>query len=139
MVLIKKHRKYEPLFLVFLMLFIGHTYSFAQSEKALAKIDSTRREMYKLVQKNELASIANLYTNEARVDGFDTQLQGISEIKKYWSSIIGKGVDWTWEIFSTTGDDDFIFQTGISHLTLSYNKRNTTYSSLFSVIWKKQS
>lgn len=139
MVLNKKHRKYEPLLLVFLMLFIGHTYSFAQSEKALAKIDSTRREMYKLIQKNELASIANLYTNDASVDGFDTKLQGISEIKKYWSSIIGKGVDWTWEIFSTTGDEDFLFQTGISHLTLSYNKRNTTYSSLFSVIWQKQS
>lgn len=126
-------------FYLFLALFIGQSLCYAQSEKTLSKIDSNRREMYQLIQKNELASIANFYSNDARIDGYAAKLNGISEIKKYWNTIRGKGTDWTWEIFSNNGDDDFVYQTGISHLTLAYNNVNTTYSSLFSVIWQKQS
>ncbi|MBN8696216.1 MAG: alpha/beta hydrolase [Bacteroidetes bacterium] len=94
--------------------------------------------MYKLIQKNELESISKFYDEGATVNGYDAQLNGINSIKEYWKNVRGKGVDWTWEIFSNSGDEDFLFQTGISHLTLSYNKKHTTYSSLFSVIWKKQ-
>jgi len=126
-------------FLFSIALLLGHNLCEAQSQQALAKVDSNRREMYQLIQKNDVASIAQFYADDAIVDGFDAKLQGITAIKEYWRNVRGKGVDWTWEMFSNSGDDNFIFQTGISHLTLSYNGKNTTYSSLFSVIWKKQS
>jgi dienelactone hydrolase/ketosteroid isomerase-like protein len=126
-------------FLICIALMFGHNCCQAQSLQVLSKIDSNRREMYEYVQKNDLASIAQFYADDASVDGFDAKLQGITAIKEYWRNVRGKGVDWTWEIFSNSGDDSFLFQTGISHLTLSYNSKNTTYSSLFSVIWKKQS
>lgn len=126
-------------FLFCIALIFGHNCCQAQSQHVLSKIDSNRREMYEFVQKNDLASIAQFYSDDAIVDGFDAKLQGSTAIKEYWRNVRGKGVDWTWEIFSNSGDDSFLFQTGISHLTLSYNGKNTTYSSLFSVIWKKQS
>jgi len=110
---------------------------FSKIEKAILKIDSNRTEMYKLIQKNELAFISKFYAEDVTVNGFDAKLNGINSIKEYWKNVKGKGVDWTWEIFNNSGDEDFLFQTGISHLTLSYNKNNTTYSSLFSVFWKK--
>lgn len=125
-------------FFFILLLFTNLSISFAQSDASISKIDHNRSAMYKLIQNNQLASIANFYTQDARVDGYDAKLQGGNAIKEYWSQIRGKGVDWTWEIFNNSGDDNYLFQTGISHLTLGYNNNNTTYSSLFSVIWQKQ-
>jgi len=124
---------------IILILFVAKNLCFSQLEKAISKVDSMRTEMYKLIQKNELPSISKFYAEGATVNGFDAKLNGINSIKEYWKNVKGKGVDWTWEIFNNSGDEDFLFQTGISHLTLSYNNKNTTYSSLFSVIWEKQS
>lgn len=125
-------------YLVFIFCML-HKMCFSQIEMAIVKIDSNRTEMYKLIQRNELASISEFYAKDATVNGFDAKLNGINSIKEYWKNVRGKGVDWTWEIFNSSGSEDFLFQTGISHLTLSYNDKNTTYSSLFSVIWEKQS
>jgi dienelactone hydrolase/ketosteroid isomerase-like protein len=128
-------KKYcSPLFIIL----ISITSVLAQSAIAISKIDSNRREMYKYIQKNDVASIANFYAPDASIDGFDAKLQGLAPIKDYWRNVRGKGIDWSWEIFNTSGDNDFVFQTGISHLTLAYNDKNITYSSFFSVIWQKQ-
>lgn len=110
----------------------------AQIDINISRIDSNRRVMCNLVKQNKLALIADFYTDDAKVDGFDAKLDGISSIKNYWHNIKGKGFDWSWEIFNSSGNEEVIYQTGISHLTLSYGNKNTIYSSLFSVIWKKQ-
>jgi len=110
----------------------------SQTKQQIAKIENTRNEMYKLVKNNKLSEIANYYTDDAAVDGYDIKLNGINEIKNYWRNLRGKGVDWKWETYSYSGNQNYIYQTGVSYLTLGYGLKVITYSSLFSVAWEKQ-
>lgn len=109
-----------------------------QSEISINEIDSCRFEMYRCAHENRLKDVADFYSKDAVVNGFDVKLNGMNEIRNYWKEIKGKGVDWSWEIQSTIGTDNLIFQSGISHLTLNYGKVNKTYSSFFTVKWEKQ-
>lgn len=123
----------------FLIVLLLHVCLYSSNIKPINdQIEANRKQMCRLVKENKLDSIANFYANEAHVDGSDANLDGISSIKAYWSKINGRGVDWTWEVFSSKGSDSIVLQTGISHLTLAYGKKNVTYSSLFSVVWKKE-
>ena len=110
----------------------------AQSAAAIAKIDSLRTEMWRLAEANKLAEIAEFYAEDARIDGFDVHLSGLDDIRKYWRNLSGRGVDWIWEIDAYGGNDLFVIQTGISHLTLAYGADHITYSSAFSVVWRRQ-
>lgn len=123
---------------IIFILLLFNKLSWSQSQDVLCKINAIRQEMYKLVSQNKLDKIADFYAPHAVVDGYDAKLDGIDEIKNYWQNIRGTGVDWSWEISNISGNESVIFQTGTSHLTLSYGAYQTTYSSLFSVIWEKQ-
>ena len=91
-----------------------------------------------IVSSAKLAKIAEFYAEDARVDGFDVQLSGLDDIRKYWRNLKGRGVDWIWEIDAYGGNDLFVIQTGLSHLTLAYGADHITYSSAFSVVWRRQ-
>lgn len=110
----------------------------AQSSQAIEKIDRNRRLMYECISRNQLGSIADFYTTDAIVNGDDVNINGIDAIRDYWKGIKGKGFDWNWEIINYSGNDDFIYQSGISHLTLNYGQKNITYSSNFTVVWEKK-
>lgn len=121
-----------------LLLTIPCNFLNAQSAETIAKIDSLRTEMWRLAEANKLAKIAEFYAEDARVDGFDVQLSGLDDIRKYWRNLKGRGVDWIWEIDAYGGNDLFVIQTGLSHLTLAYGADHITYSSAFSVVWRRQ-
>lgn len=109
-----------------------------QTKQQIAKIEKSRNEMYKLVKNNQFSELANYYTDDAIVDGYDTKLNGLNEIKNYWQNLKGKGIDWKWETYGYSGNENYILQTGVSYLTLGYGSKDVTYSSLFAVAWEKQ-
>lgn len=111
----------------------------AQSNSAIAKIDSVRIAMQDLARANELYKVADFYTQNAVVNGSDGSLSGMEEIKNYWKNLRGEGVDWHWEKLEYSGFEDYVTQTGLSMLTLKYGDREITYHSTFSVVWEKQS
>lgn len=112
--------------------------TFSQTKQQIKKIENTRDEMCQLVKNNQFSELPNYYTNNAIVDGCDTKLNGIIEIKNYWKNLRGKGVDWKWETYNFSGNENYVLQTGVSHLTLGYGSKIVTYSSLFAVAWEKQ-
>lgn len=136
--LYKKKMKKQLILLTLFVCFTGYC-SFGQSERAIAKIDSIRIKMQKHAKNNEFHKVADFYTANAVVNGFDGSYSGTDEIKDYWKNIRGKGVDWEWANLDYSGNENYVTQTGTSLLTLQYGERVVTYSSLFSVVWEKQS
>ena len=112
--------------------------AYPQTKQQIEKVENARNEMYKLVKNNQLSELANYYTNDAIIDGYDTKLNGIKEIKNYWKNLRGKGIDWKWETYNYSGNESYILQTGVSYLTMGYGLKVVTYSSLFAVAWEKQ-
>lgn len=125
--------------LITLITWVTAFQSSGQSKRAIAKIDSIRVKMQKHAKENEFYKVADYYAENAVVNGFDGFYSGIEEVKDYWKNISGKGVDWEWSNLEFSGNENYITQTGTSLLTLRYGEREITYSSLFSVIWEKQS
>lgn len=128
----------KHLFFLLYLLFCSLCDGDCQSPAAIKAIDSIRVVMMNHARSNTLASVADLYASNAVIDGFDTRVEGIEAIRKYWSSIRGKGINWEWEINSLTGTDELLFQTGVSYLTLGYGDRILTYSTVFNVTWERQ-
>lgn len=125
--------------LITFFLFFTGFYSIGQSKISISKIDSIRISMQKHAGDNEFYKVADYYADNAVVNGFDGSYTGIEEIKNYWKSIRGKGVDWNWSDLMYSGTDNYITQTGTSALTLQYSEKQITYLSVFSVVWEKQS
>ncbi len=112
--------------------------TFSQTKQQIKKIENTRDEMCQLVKNNRLAEIARFYDKDAVIDGYDIKLNGINKIKNYWQNLKGKGKEWKWETYNYSGNENYIFQTGVSYLTLDYGTKVITYCTIFSVVWEKQ-
>lgn len=110
----------------------------AQSSLVIDRMDSLRSEMQLLAMQDNLGYVASFYADNATVNGFDVQLKGIDEIRNYWQNINGRGVDWKWENLDYYINDEVIYQTGISHLTLNYGERDITFSTTFILIMEEQ-
>lgn len=137
MILLRLLKVQKPILLIIFCCFFINFNGHSQTAKAISKIDSIRVVMKELAKNNEFSKISQFYSNDAVVNGFDGSFSGIEEVRKYWSNISGKGVDWEWKNLSYSGTNDFVTQTGISLLTLKYGEKIVTYKSQFSVIWEK--
>lgn len=128
----------KQLTLIMILVFCTSSYAFSQSNTSIATIDSIRVEMQQFAKENELHNLAKFYSDDAFVNGFDGSYSGIDEIRNYWKSIRGKGINWEWSNLKYSGSESFITQTGTSLLTLQYGEKVVTFSSQFSVVWEKQ-
>jgi len=126
-------------FIVFAVIFLAlGTNLLAQSKEAISEIDKLRVKMHEIVANSDLVLLSEFYTNNAVVNGYDTQISGKEDIKSYWDNLRGQGVSWKWEKLSYSGNDNYVTQTGISFLKLRYGVEIQTYKTQFSVIWEKQ-
>lgn len=127
----------KNIFLIYLV--TCSLFSLGQSKESINKIEHIRKTMKRYAVNDSLFAVGFLYSTDAQVNGFDFKSIDKKSILEYWKNIRGKGVNWEWEVLSITGNDTYIFETGISKLTLSYNEIKRTYSSLYNVIWHRES
>jgi len=130
--------QYKKIFLLTVLLVPTSQCLFAQSNEAIKKIDQVRIKMQEIVTNGDLSLLSEFYSANATVNGYDTYLSGINDIKSYWENVRGEGVSWEWKKLAYAGNDYYVTQTGISILTLKYGTTIQTYKTQFSVVWEKQ-
>ena len=132
-----KRLKYKETFIILTVL-LTSTCALSQLREAIDSINSVRSKIQIYAEQNQFHKVAEHYTKDAIINGFDGIREGMSQIKNYWQNIKGTGVRWEWENLRYSGNENYVTQTGISQLTLKYGDTPITYSSYFSVIWMQQ-